>query len=73
MTEYVTSAISKINELAVKAPLVEEHNVMGSKFRNKKITPREWALFQVEWRIRFQVALHNVVKDRTYIEDMKIK
>lgn len=67
--KYKPSKESKINEGVVKAPLIEEHNVMGAKFRNGEITSTEWVAFQKEWRNRFKISLHNVVKNRVYVED----
>ncbi len=70
MTKYKPSLESKLDEKAVKSPLIEEHNMMGARFRDGEITSTEWAAFQKEWRKRFQNAMYSVVKNRIYIEDI---
>lgn len=69
--KYKPSKESKTNEDAIKVPLIEEHNIMGAKFRNGEITGAGWVTFQKEWRKRLQNSMHNVVKNRIYVEDSK--
>ena len=71
--KYKPSDISKANEDAVELPLIAEHNVMGKKFRNKEISLFEWETFEEDWLKRFSVSMHNVVKDRIYVEDTSIE
>ncbi len=66
--KYKPSDISKANEDAVKSPLIEEHNIMGAKFRDNKISPVEWKSFKKEWLERFKSSMHDVVKNRIYVE-----
>lgn len=72
-TRYKPSDASKLNEDAVKRPLIEEHNLMGAKFRDEKISPKEWKTFKEDWLKRFNSSMNNVVKDRIYVEDISIE
>jgi hypothetical protein len=68
--KYKPSKESKINEEAIKAPLIIEHNIIGLKFKDGEITKKEWVAFQKEWRKRFQNSMHSAVKNRVYVEDI---
>ena len=71
--KYKPSDISKINEDAVKFPLIEEHNIMGAKQRDGTISQKEWDIFKKDWLKRFSASMHNVVKDRIYVKDTTIE
>jgi hypothetical protein len=70
---YRPSDISKSNEDSIKRPLSEEHNIMGAKFDTGKISKVEWKSFLKDWHRRFDVAINNVVKNRTYVEEIIIE
>ncbi|MCK5611927.1 hypothetical protein KAR91_59205 [Candidatus Pacearchaeota archaeon] len=69
---YKPSDASKANEDAVKSPLIEEYNIMGAKFRGKNISLIEWNDFKKEWLKRLKSSMHDVVKNRAYVEDTTI-
>jgi len=69
-TKYKPSSESKINENNIKTPLIEEHNTMGLRFKNKEITEQEWASFLKDWDKRFRQDMHKVTKNRVYVEDI---
>lgn len=68
--KYKSSNESKISENNIKAPLIEEHNTMGLRFKNKEIAEQEWTSFQRSWDKRFRQAMHKAIKNRVYVEDI---
>ena len=64
--KYKPSDISKTNERNVKSPLIEEYNLMGAKFKDGKISQKEWTVFIKSWEKRLEGALNIIVKDRIY-------
>lgn len=71
--QYKPSAISKANEENIKRPLIIEHNIMGVKFKNKEISSNEWVAFKTDWLKRLSSSMHDIVKDRIYVEDISLE
>jgi len=71
--KYKPSDISKANEDLVKSPLIAEHNIMGTKFRNKEISPVEWTAFKKDWLKRLHSSMNSVVNNRIYVKDTTIE
>ena len=52
--------------------VIVEHNTMGAKFRDGKITEKEWEAFKLDWKARMKPALNNVVKLRVYKATLEV-